>query len=338
MTTHDEQREELAREGAELREGVTLLADALLDEVDLYQNRDEDHAIHAVGVANRLFAALDRAGWRKQGAPDLDADARADDSHALALEARRSDAWKAYYEAYDQFQRDVPQWRAFFTAHHQHALDAALKAYDPHERFAGETGQGAADDEPHRVTMDSDGEPGDCHPTCPRCATTGAAADGPARLRAENDRLHANCLQHRQEAAEYHSQLMATRRDRDALQTGINEVLSLIDNWDACGAVTLQADRIRQELSRVSQPQPAPEPRRFPIGSPEPDDVEAVRSDQNGVVFQCRKAFPAPQAWVATTASGGDGRAYSWWQINAENAPQGGTSLTEVPRPEGAQQ
>ena len=37
-------------------------------------------------------------------------------------------AFEAYYEAYTEFQREVPQWRAFFTAHHKFALRAALDA------------------------------------------------------------------------------------------------------------------------------------------------------------------------------------------------------------------
>jgi hypothetical protein len=37
-------------------------------------------------------------------------------------------AFTAYYEAYTEFQREVPQWKAFFTAHHQFALRAALAA------------------------------------------------------------------------------------------------------------------------------------------------------------------------------------------------------------------
>lgn len=37
-------------------------------------------------------------------------------------------AFTAYYEAYTEFQREVPQWKAFFTAHHKFALRAALDA------------------------------------------------------------------------------------------------------------------------------------------------------------------------------------------------------------------
>lgn len=39
--------------------------------------------------------------------------------------------WDAYREAYDAFRRDTPSWRAHFTAHHMHALEAALRVYDP---------------------------------------------------------------------------------------------------------------------------------------------------------------------------------------------------------------
>jgi hypothetical protein len=39
--------------------------------------------------------------------------------------------WDAYREAYNEFRRDVPTWRAHFTAHHLHALEAALRVYDP---------------------------------------------------------------------------------------------------------------------------------------------------------------------------------------------------------------
>lgn len=41
--------------------------------------------------------------------------------------------WTAYYEAYAEFQREVPQWKAFFTAHHQFALRAALAAAEVKE-------------------------------------------------------------------------------------------------------------------------------------------------------------------------------------------------------------
>lgn len=39
--------------------------------------------------------------------------------------------WDAYREAYNDFRRDVPSWKAHFTAHHMHALEAALRVYDP---------------------------------------------------------------------------------------------------------------------------------------------------------------------------------------------------------------
>ncbi|MEU0465054.1 hypothetical protein ABZ215_13705 [Amycolatopsis sp. NPDC006131] len=223
MTTHNDHRDQLAREGAEMQEGVTLLADALLGEVDLYQNRDEDDALHAVGVANRLFAALARAGWRMQGAAEgLDAEARADGSHDLALEARREDAWNAYREAYLEFQREVPQWRAFFTLHHQHALGAALKAYDPHERFADETP-----------------------------ARQGAADDDTTRLRAEVERLNRQISTIK---AHYQRRCDNLTRARDERQARIDKA---VEAWhDASVPMGARLVRILGALTQVSQPQP----------------------------------------------------------------------------------
>lgn len=38
--------------------------------------------------------------------------------------------WDAYRQAYEAFQRENPSWRAHFTMHHMHALDAALRAFE----------------------------------------------------------------------------------------------------------------------------------------------------------------------------------------------------------------
>lgn len=39
--------------------------------------------------------------------------------------------WDAYRQAYEEFRGDVPSWKAHFTAHHMHALEAALQVFDP---------------------------------------------------------------------------------------------------------------------------------------------------------------------------------------------------------------
>ncbi len=40
-------------------------------------------------------------------------------------------AWTAYHEQYNKFRDENPGWRAFYTAHHGSALDAALQAFGP---------------------------------------------------------------------------------------------------------------------------------------------------------------------------------------------------------------
>jgi hypothetical protein len=69
--------------------------------------------------------------------------------------------------------------------------------------------------------------------------------------------------------------------------------------------------------------------RHFPVGSPEPDDLRAVISEQNYVVFR-RGELAESRTWYASKDSGGDGLGYTWWQMNAENAAEGGMPLTEV--------
>lgn len=86
---------------------------------------------------------------------------------------------------------------------------------------------------------------------------------------------------------------------------------------------------LTEEPPRDDQP-----PRRFPVGSPEPGDVWGVRSEQNGVVFQ-RRGQQRPFWWVAKRDSGGDSGYYSWRDLNAENATEGGMPLVEVPAPQG---
>ena len=39
--------------------------------------------------------------------------------------------WDAYVKAHRGYQQQNPAWKAYYTAHHMHALDAALRVYDP---------------------------------------------------------------------------------------------------------------------------------------------------------------------------------------------------------------
>ncbi|AIJ26382.1 hypothetical protein [Amycolatopsis methanolica] len=58
-------------------------------------------------------------------------------------------------------------------------------------------------------------------------------ADLAGKILAELERLHANCLQYRQEAVEDRGRLMATRRERDDLQARIDAALARLDRDEA---------------------------------------------------------------------------------------------------------
>jgi hypothetical protein len=38
--------------------------------------------------------------------------------------------WGAFRHHYEKYRQENPNWRAFFTEHHMHALDEALREYD----------------------------------------------------------------------------------------------------------------------------------------------------------------------------------------------------------------
>lgn len=72
----------------------------------------------------------------------------------------------------------------------------------------------------------------------------------------------------------------------------------------------------------------APQPRRFPLDSPEPrENGLRVRSTVNDVIFRYNANWGR---WVAEQDSGGDGNNYSWNALNSSNSEYATDELVEV--------
>lgn len=72
------------------------------------------------------------------------------------------------------------------------------------------------------------------------------------------------------------------------------------------------------------------EPRVWPVGSPEPHDVDKVRGT-NDVTFEAYRFSSGFQRWTAQPPGGG-GRDYGWCQMNWDErgGPGRGMELTEI--------
>lgn len=71
-----------------------------------------------------------------------------------------------------------------------------------------------------------------------------------------------------------------------------------------------------------------PQPRRFPLDSPEPrENGLRVQSEVNQVIFRYVEAWGR---WVAEAASGGDGDNYSWNALNSSGSEYATGEMVEV--------
>ncbi|HET9144054.1 hypothetical protein [Actinophytocola sp.] len=93
---------------------------------------------------------------------------------------------------------------------------------------------------------------------------------------------------------------------------------------DVAERADLDSDVVLGEPVDLDEPQP----RRFPLDSPEPrENGLRVRSTVNDVVFIYQEEVGR---WLATTASGGDGNTYSWSALNGSYSEYATGEMVEV--------
>jgi hypothetical protein len=111
-------------------------------------------------------------------------------------------------------------------------------------------------------------------------------------------------------------ELTSWARDWAAMQLArINDVTVRAD---------LDSDVYLGESADLDQPQP----RRFPLDSPEPrENGLRVQSEVNQVIFRYVEAWGR---WVAEAASGGDGDNYSWNALNSSGSEYATGEMVEV--------
>jgi hypothetical protein len=104
-------------------------------------------------------------------------------------------------------------------------------------------------------------------------------------------------------------------------------------DWAACVLARINDVTVRADLdSDVVLGKPTnldePQPRRFPLDSPEPrENGLRLRSEVNGVVFRYVEAWGK---WAALTESGGDGNLYMWHSLNSSMSEYATGEMVEV--------
>jgi hypothetical protein len=93
---------------------------------------------------------------------------------------------------------------------------------------------------------------------------------------------------------------------------------------DVAERADLETDVMLGEPVNLDEPQP----RRFPLDSPEPrENGLRVRAEVNDVVFHYVETWAR---WVAEQDSGGDGNQYTWHSLNSSNSSFATGEMVEV--------